>query len=347
MDPNNNQPIDPNTNQIGMSQDPINPYAPTNPQEDAITENPINQIAQLPPETEMIPAPEDDMMVTEPQATEMPPIESTLPTIPQPPIKNPLQSLTIAETPEGVSITEKGPVETPSIMPTPPVIPPTPTTPEPTETKVLSNNPMIGGEVAAEAPKTGSNSFRYVLIAIALILVGILIGVLASNIVPQNVIVPTSPTPTLTPEISLSPTELITPEASPTAILTKADQSIIEKFAGKKTTGGITPDLIQKCNYKDASVYTMTNTSVVASPSIVVDANGKYVMTCGVESKNCSLVSMCQEIWKASPKTSYVCPTGEWVDCMPSVGGSTKIECSQDYLQWAKANCAGFKGAAL
>ena len=41
---------------------------------------------------------------------------------------------------------------------------------------------------------------------------------------------------------------------------------------------------------------------------------------------------------------TYVCPTVEWIDCMP--GGAAKKECSTDYLTWANANCPDFKGAA-
>jgi len=41
-----------------------------------------------------------------------------------------------------------------------------------------------------------------------------------------------------------------------------------------------------------------------------------------------------------------VCPTTEWVDCMPSPD-MIKPLCDTAFLTWAKANCPGFKGAAL
>ena len=44
---------------------------------------------------------------------------------------------------------------------------------------------------------------------------------------------------------------------------------------------------------------------------------------------------------------AYTCPPGEWVDCMPGPGGAPRPECETIYLDWAKANCPGFKGAAL
>ncbi|TRZ52398.1 hypothetical protein D4R99_02795 [bacterium] len=46
-----------------------------------------------------------------------------------------------------------------------------------------------------------------------------------------------------------------------------------------------------------------------------------------------------------TPAINYKCPTGSYVDCMP---GPNKIkpDCTSQYLQWAKANCPGFKGAA-
>jgi hypothetical protein len=43
----------------------------------------------------------------------------------------------------------------------------------------------------------------------------------------------------------------------------------------------------------------------------------------------------------------FVCPQTEWVDCMPSPDSAPKTECQPDFLQWAQANCLGFKGAAL
>jgi hypothetical protein len=45
--------------------------------------------------------------------------------------------------------------------------------------------------------------------------------------------------------------------------------------------------------------------------------------------------------------TGFSCPKGEWVDCMPTIGGPKKIMCSAAYLNWAKLNCPNFKGAAL
>lgn len=42
----------------------------------------------------------------------------------------------------------------------------------------------------------------------------------------------------------------------------------------------------------------------------------------------------------------YICPTSEWVDCMPGPG-PLKTQCQPDYLNWAKINCPNFEGAAL
>jgi len=46
-------------------------------------------------------------------------------------------------------------------------------------------------------------------------------------------------------------------------------------------------------------------------------------------------------------QANYSCPTTDWVDCMPSVDSSIRPQCEQPFLDWAKANCPGFKGAAL
>ena len=45
--------------------------------------------------------------------------------------------------------------------------------------------------------------------------------------------------------------------------------------------------------------------------------------------------------------SKYVCPTTSYVDCMPTINGGIKAECTQEALTWFKANCPGFQGAAL
>lgn len=43
--------------------------------------------------------------------------------------------------------------------------------------------------------------------------------------------------------------------------------------------------------------------------------------------------------------TTYTCPPGGWVDCMP--GPAAKPECSPAAMAWYQANCPNFKGGAL
>ncbi len=50
------------------------------------------------------------------------------------------------------------------------------------------------------------------------------------------------------------------------------------------------------------------------------------------------------------PIEGYTCPKTEWVDCMPGpLEGKTtgiKLECTPEFLSWAKINCPDFQGAA-
>ena len=48
---------------------------------------------------------------------------------------------------------------------------------------------------------------------------------------------------------------------------------------------------------------------------------------------------------ESSQTFKYKCPTSEYVDCMPGPGAS-KPQCATVFLNWAKQNCPGFKGAA-
>ena len=55
-----------------------------------------------------------------------------------------------------------------------------------------------------------------------------------------------------------------------------------------------------------------------------------------------------EEPFPTSRSSAYTCPKGEWVDCMPGPSSEgIRWECTQEFLTWAKANCPGFKGAAL
>lgn len=45
------------------------------------------------------------------------------------------------------------------------------------------------------------------------------------------------------------------------------------------------------------------------------------------------------------PANDYLCPVGEYIDCMPGPS-SPKPQCDSRYLSWAMANCPNFQGAA-
>jgi hypothetical protein len=48
-----------------------------------------------------------------------------------------------------------------------------------------------------------------------------------------------------------------------------------------------------------------------------------------------------------SDTASYTCPKTSWVNCMPGPDSEgLKLECTDEYLTWAQANCPSFEGAA-
>ncbi|MCL4200241.1 hypothetical protein KJZ67_02780 [Patescibacteria group bacterium] len=47
------------------------------------------------------------------------------------------------------------------------------------------------------------------------------------------------------------------------------------------------------------------------------------------------------------PMETFICPKTAWVDCMPGPDMTEKIECTNEFLTWAKTSCPGFEGAAL
>jgi len=44
-------------------------------------------------------------------------------------------------------------------------------------------------------------------------------------------------------------------------------------------------------------------------------------------------------------KFDFVCPTSDYIDCMPGPGPK-KTECNPAYLKWVQENCPNFKGVA-
>src|SRR5215207_9843229 len=43
---------------------------------------------------------------------------------------------------------------------------------------------------------------------------------------------------------------------------------------------------------------------------------------------------------KDSTNSAFICPTSEWINCMPGPGPQNH-QCKKDYLQWAQQNCPG------
>lgn len=49
---------------------------------------------------------------------------------------------------------------------------------------------------------------------------------------------------------------------------------------------------------------------------------------------------------KTNVQTKFVCPAGNYVDCMPGPNRDKSSQCNDDFLNWAQNNCPGFQGAA-
>ncbi len=64
----------------------------------------------------------------------------------------------------------------------------------------------------------------------------------------------------------------------------------------------------------------------------------------------CSLLGLFPQKSRSTPPAPvvtrrFICPKGEWLDCMPSPDAKNSF-CSKDYIDWALKNCEGFKGVA-
>jgi len=276
----------------------------------------------------------------------------------------------------------------------------------------LLNTPSFSSPVKANQTSTTPPRSRFVLIGLALILLGILIGVLAARFFSQNllattpVITPVS-TPTSTSVIistpSLSSTELYAVIGEPQTVI-PIDNNWISyensklKFSLKypptwKTTtiennSGVilyppesdpeTPSPSIRIDWLntayDISKPTVETESQINSIEISGITGREYQdneMTIPLQSSYIELphqngilfidttigpsedyrpqLNLILSTFKFIEPTAaikHVCPTTEWVDCMPGPD-MIKPQCDATFLTWAKANCPGFKGAAL
>jgi len=84
-------------------------------------------------------------------------------------------------------------------------------------------------------------------------------------------------------------------------------------------------------------------------------ATGKKVTCGGIEGKLCPTGYYCKydgtypdatgTCEKDATANGYACPESEYVNCMPGAEEEL-VQCTSNYLQWAKTNCPNFKGAA-
>lgn len=42
----------------------------------------------------------------------------------------------------------------------------------------------------------------------------------------------------------------------------------------------------------------------------------------------------------------FICPTTDWVNCMPGPNVPDNPQCTSEFYTWAKANCPNFQGLA-
>jgi hypothetical protein len=208
-----------------------------------------------------------------------------------------------------------------------------------------------------------SNFLKTFFTVIALILFGILVGVLASRYLPasQPVEVPVV-TPTPTPTIEVTPTPvipeiIITEPASGSAIISPATiigsapkgwtfegvlSILIEDSQHNKIAGGSV--LTKEINTSDNRVSFETSlpfsTKVVSGFITIKNDNPSGLPE---NEKSFSLPVTFGSI----TSTTFICPASGWVDCMPVLDTAKQKACSTEAMLWYKANCPNFKGAAL
>jgi len=346
MDPNALNPNPQNTNSTIPLIDPLsppNPFLPPLPE----TPESFSPPSPTTSEADIIPAPQDDIVIS----SEIP--------------SSPTTEISQSQTPELSASTT--PTEEPMTKSTPP-----------------------GGPV------------KVILTGLALILVGILIGVLASSFIPLSPsVVPATPSPT--PEVTVSlyqsvisdengfsvqiPKDWVSLERTATTPYLfqyqAPDTSTFEVLVRDLPTGKtLTQYSVDEDNIAKTAFEGQPSKRVLSSQPIVINGVsgiereeeflaagllGRVIYlpgetrvyalsfipkdaTPGISSEAYRAKQIIIDsftITEGNNQANYSCPTTDWVDCMPSVDSSIRPQCEQSFLDWAKANCPGFKGAAL
>lgn len=109
-----------------------------------------------------------------------------------------------------------------------------------------------------------------------------------------------------------------------------------------------------------AFIFGMSYQKMINENGLTITPTPPQGVSCTLEAKICPdgtavgrippdcEFALCPSINSPDSTQEYQCPETEWVDCMPSIDGreSARTECTKEYLDWAKANCPDFQGAA-
>lgn len=74
--------------------------------------------------------------------------------------------------------------------------------------------------------------------------------------------------------------------------------------------------------------------------------DGALLCSCGATKSIPPQCLPCSSPTLSPSPVIFTCPTSSWVDCMPGPD-KPNPQCAKEYLEWARANCPGFEGAAL
>jgi hypothetical protein len=228
--------------------------------------------------------------------------------------------------------------------------------------------PLLSSPQTPTSPSSSKKSgfLKTFFIVTALILFGILIGVVAARFLPMSETAIT-PTPTITISPSLTPTPTVD-ETATWQTYTNATYSYSFKYPSDWTLelNPKSQDAEFKLQLALGEVVTGTIFDKPSEPlatetrKFFTLQNNKYLLVvysqclgpgCGLGSLDLPTFTKFLSTFKTTEDTTsssqFVCPASGWVDCMPILDGVKQEACSLEAMSWYEANCPGFQGAAL
>jgi hypothetical protein len=216
-----------------------------------------------------------------------------------------------------------------------------------------------------------SNVLNLIFVSLALILFGVLVGVVSARFIPLP---RTAVVPTPTPTIAITPTPTIDPTTGWNTYTGKLNRFSFQypstvKISDTKLSfnvdgftvqinpdsahqwgEGMTKEQLDKLYVKVFQYPDRPDLQMYPDSAVLFSIEFKSAIEKNNAKKTTDTVDQILSTFKfteATTSAKYSCPVSGYVDCMPVLDEAKKITCSAEAMAWYKASCPNFQGGAL